>query len=232
MTSHARMRAAIVETQNGPFRIVDVARPEPAKGEVLVRIQASGVNPLDTTIRAGAAAHARHPMPAILGLDLAGAVAAVGEGVTGFRVGDEVFGLTGGGGGHQGSLAEFAAVDARLLAPKPSNISMREAAAIPLVFITAWEGLVDRAHVGAGERVLVQGGAGGVGHMAVQIARAFGAEVFAARGATTSALSGQRRSISKRKPSTAMSRATPPERDLTSSTIPAAEKSWMHRLRR
>jgi NADPH:quinone reductase-like Zn-dependent oxidoreductase len=183
MTSHARMKAAVVETQNGPFRIVDVARPEPAKGEVLVRIQASGVNPLDTKIRAGAAAHARHPMPAILGLDLAGTVAAIGEGATGFRVGDEVFGMTGGVGGHQGSLAEFAAVDARLLAPKPSNISMREAAAIPLVFITAWEGLVDRAHVGADARVLVQGGAGGVGHMAIQIARAFGAEVFAtARG--------------------------------------------------
>src|SRR6516225_6922548 len=96
MTSHARMRAAIVETQNGPFRIVDVARPEPAKGEVLVRIQASGVNPLDTKIRAGAAAHARHPMPAILGLDLAGTIEATGERVTRFHRGDQVYGMTGG----------------------------------------------------------------------------------------------------------------------------------------
>lgn len=179
MSRDARMKAVVVETRDGPFRIAEIARPEPGRGEVLVGVQASGVNPLDTKIRAGAAAHARHPLPAILGLDLAGTVAAVGEGVADFRVGDEVYGMTGGVGGQQGSLAEYAAVDARLLAPKPSNISMREAAAIPLVFITAWEGLVDRAHLRAGMKVLVQGGAGGVGHMAIQIARAFGAEVFA-----------------------------------------------------
>jgi NADPH:quinone reductase-like Zn-dependent oxidoreductase len=178
------MKAALVETTDGPFRIAEIARPEPRKGQVLVRIQASGVNPLDTKIRAGAAAHARHPLPAILGLDLAGTVAAVGEGVGRFRIGDEVYGMTGGVGGHQGSLAEYAAVDARLLAAKPSNISMKEAAAIPLVFITAWEGLVDRAKVSSGAKVLVQGGGGGVGHMAIQIARSFGAEVFATdRGA-------------------------------------------------
>jgi NADPH2:quinone reductase len=87
--------------------------------------------------------------------------------------------MTGGVGGLQGSLAEFVAADARLLAPKPKNLDMREAAALPLIFITAWEGLVDRAHVCAGQKVLVHGGAGGVGHIAVQIARAFDAEVFA-----------------------------------------------------
>ena len=184
MSTTAKMKAALVETTDGPFRIAEIARPEPRKGQVLVRIQASGVNPLDTKIRAGTAAHARHPLPAILGLDLAGTVVAVGEGVSGFRIGDEVYGMTGGVGGHQGSLAEYAAVDARLLAAKPSNISMKEAAAIPLVFITAWEGLVDRAKVSSGAKVLVQGGGGGVGHMAIQIARSFGAEVFATdRGA-------------------------------------------------
>lgn len=179
MREDAAMKAALVETNNGPFRIADIARPEPVKGQVLVRIHASGVNPLDTKIRAGAAAHARHPLPAVLGLDLAGTIAKVGEGVTEFRVGDEVYGMTGGVGGHQGSLAEYAVVDARLLAAKPSNISMREAAAIPLVFITAWEGLVDRARIEPGMKVLVQGGGGGVGHMAIQIARAFGADAFA-----------------------------------------------------
>ncbi|MER8786243.1 alcohol dehydrogenase catalytic domain-containing protein, partial [Mesorhizobium sp. M1006] len=148
-------------------------------GEVLVRVRASGVNPLDTKIRAGAAAHAKHPLPAILGIDLAGVVEQVGPSVTAFKRGDEVFGMTGGVGGNQGSLAQFAAVDARLLAPKPTNLSMREAAALPLVFITAWEGLVDRAKVSAGQKVLVQGGAGGVGHVAIQIAKAFGAEVYA-----------------------------------------------------
>jgi len=114
-----------------------------------------------------------------LGIDLAGTVEWVGGGVKRFRVGDEVFGMTGGVGGHQGSLAQYAAVDADLLAKKPANLSMREAAAMPLVFITAWEGLVDRAAVKAGQRVLVLGGAGGVGQMAVQIAKAFGATVFA-----------------------------------------------------
>src|SRR5262249_51845739 len=97
----------------------------------------------------------------------------------GFRKGDEVYGMTGGVGGIQGSLAEFAAVDAALLAPKPSNLTMREAAALPLIFITAWEGLVDRAQVQAGQKVLIHGGAGCVGHTAVQLARSFGAEVFA-----------------------------------------------------
>jgi NADPH2:quinone reductase len=99
--------------------------------------------------------------------------------VTAFKPGDEVYGMTGGVGGLQGSLAEFAAVDADLLAIKPANLSMREAAALPLVLITAWEGLVDRAKVHSEQKVLVHAGAGGVGHMVVQIAGAFGAEVFA-----------------------------------------------------
>ena len=137
------------------------------------------MNPLDTKIHAGAAEHARHPLPAILGIDMAGTVEALGAGVTRFRPGDEVFGMTGGVGGHQGSLAEYAAVDADLLALKPSHLSMREASVIPLGFITAWEGLVDRMAVHAGQAVLVLGGAGGVGRMAVQIARARGAEVSA-----------------------------------------------------
>jgi NADPH:quinone reductase-like Zn-dependent oxidoreductase len=146
---------------------------------VLVRISASGVNPLDTKIHAGKAAHARHPVPAILGIDLAGTVEAVGDGVAAFYRGDEVFGMTGGVGGIPGSLAQYAAVDAALLAHKPVGLAMREAAALPLVVITAWEGLVDKAGVRAGQHVLVQGGAGGVGHVAMQIARAFGASVAA-----------------------------------------------------
>lgn len=173
------MLAAIVEEHGGPFRILRLPVPVPQAGQVLVRIHASGVNPLDTKIRAGKADHARQPLPAILGMDLAGTIEAVGPGVTQFRVGDEVWGMTGGVGGQQGSLAEFAAVDAALLAPKPAKLSMREAAAIPLAFITAWEGLVDRADVQAGQTVLVQGGAGGVGHMAIQIAKARGALVYA-----------------------------------------------------
>jgi NADPH:quinone reductase-like Zn-dependent oxidoreductase len=179
MTRQSTMRAAILETHNAPLRLSTVSTPEVGPREVLVRVRASGVNPLDTKIHAGAAAHARHPLPAILGIDLAGVVEQTGRDVTRFKPGDEVYGMTGGVGGVPGSLAEFAAVDADLLAPKPANLSMREAAALPLIFITAWEGLIDRAALMAGQKVLIHGGAGGVGHVAIQIARAIGADVFA-----------------------------------------------------
>ncbi len=188
MTDHRTMSAALAETINTPLRVVTVPRPTAKAGEVLVRIHASGINPLDAKIHAGAAPHAKQPLPAILGLDLAGTVEAVGEGVARFRPDDEVYGMTGGVGGHQGSLAGFAAIDADLLAIKPANLSMREAAGLPLVIITAWEGLVDRAAVKAGQTVLVHGGAGGVGHVAIQIARAFGATVFATGSAGSQAL--------------------------------------------
>lgn len=173
------MLALVLQAANAPFAARRIARPVAGPGQVLVEIAASGVNPLDTKIRAGNAAHAKHPFPAVLGMDLAGVVRSVGAGVERFRVGDEVYGLTGGVAGLQGSLAEFAAVDADLLARKPANLSMREAAALPLITITAWEGLVDRAHTRPGQKVLVHGGAGGVGHVAVQLAKALGAEVYA-----------------------------------------------------
>ncbi|MFH9177250.1 zinc-dependent alcohol dehydrogenase family protein [Streptomyces albogriseolus] len=177
------MRAVVLEEFAGPLEVREIERPTPGEGQVLVRVHASGVNPLDTKIRAGRAAHARVRPPAVLGMDLAGQVVETGAGVSGFTPGDEVYGLTGGVGDLQGSLAQFAAVDARLLARKPATLSMREAAALPLAVITAWEGLVDRAGVRAGQKVLVHGGAGGVGSVAVQIAAARGAEVFATASA-------------------------------------------------
>jgi NADPH2:quinone reductase len=183
ISSGPTMKALLVDAPQGAFRETEIARPTAQAGQVLVRIHASGVNPLDTKIRDGKADHARHPLPAILGIDMAGTVEAVGAGVSGFRRGDAVYGMTGGVAGIQGSLAQFAAVDARLIALKPDNLSKREAAALPLAAITAWEGLVDRAGVTAGQRVLVIGGAGGVGHIAVQIAKAAGAEVYALDGA-------------------------------------------------
>jgi NADPH2:quinone reductase len=173
------MKALILHQFNTPYQLQEVENPVAAKGQVLVQIKASGVNPLDIKIKGGQAGHAKAKLPAILGIDLAGIVTAVGEGVSNFKPGDEVYGMTGGIAGIPGSLAEYAAVDADLLAIKPKNISMREAAALPLIFITAWEGLVDRARVGAGKTVLIQGGAGGVGHIGVQLAKAMGAEVFA-----------------------------------------------------
>ncbi len=179
MTLPHTMTAAVVTTRDGPFHLNQVRRPEPGPGEVLVRVEASGLNPLDLKIRAEQAAHARHPLPAILGLDLAGEVVAVGAGVEGFAPGEAVYGLIGGVGGLQGAQAQYVAVDARLLARRPTGLEARDAAALPLVAITAWEGLVDRARVEAGQSVLVQGGAGGVGHLAVQIALAKGARVYA-----------------------------------------------------
>jgi NADPH:quinone reductase-like Zn-dependent oxidoreductase len=172
------MEAYIVEEPGGSFRKTDLPRPTLKPNHVLVRTKASGVNPLDTKIRGGKAAHAKQSLPAVLGLDMAGIIEEVGPDVTAFKRGDEVFGMVGGVGGLQGTLAEFIAADVDLLAPKPSKLSMRQAAALPLVVITAWEGLVDRAKVCADQTVLVHAGAGGVGHVAVQLARAYGARVF------------------------------------------------------
>lgn len=169
----------IVETPGGEFRKTQHPSSALEANQVIVSIAASGVNPLDTKIRAAKAEHAKQPLPAVLGLDMAGTVQQVGSGVTAFRPGDEVYGMVGGVGGLQGTLAEQITVDAALLAHKPKNLSMRQAAALPLSLITAWEGLVDRANVHAGQKVLIHAGAGGVGHIAVQVARAFGAEVFA-----------------------------------------------------
>jgi len=185
MSLPTSMRALMLETYGRPLVPRQLAVPAAGPGQVLIRIAASGVNPLDLKIKAGQAPHARMPAPAVLGIDLAGTVEIVGAGVTRFQPGDAVYGMTGGVGGLQGSLAEFAAVDAELLALKPKTLDMRAAAALPLVVVTAWEGLVDRAHVRAGQKVLVQGGAGGVGHVAIQLARAHGAEVFATDGPET-----------------------------------------------
>jgi len=179
MNDSLHMRALMVDSANAPLRLASIQRPVPGAGQVLVRVAASGVNPLDGKIRSGQATHARQSLPAVLGMDLAGTIEASGEDVSDWLPGDEVYAMATGIGGVQGSLAEYAVVDARLLARKPVNLSMREAAGLPLVLITAWEGLVDRARVRAGQKVLIHGGAGGVAHVAVQIAGAFGAKVFA-----------------------------------------------------
>jgi len=172
------MKALILENYGSPFIIKDIDCPVPKDNEVLVMIKAASVNPLDVKIKEGKAAHAKTILPAILGIDMAGVVVYAGKDVKKFKAGDAVYGMTGGIAGVQGSLAEYAAVDADLLALKPQNLSMAEAAAIPLGFITAWEGLVDRANIGEGKTVLIHGGSGGVGHLAVQIAVAKGAKVF------------------------------------------------------
>ena len=170
--------AWLVEEPGGAFRKIEMAHTALREKHVRVRIAAAGVNPLDTKIRLGKAAHARQPLPAVLGLDMAGTVEAIGTEVTAFKPGDEVYGMVGGVGGLQGTLAQAIDVDADLLAHKPKNLSMREAAALPLAVITSWEALIDQGKVREGQSVLIHGGAGGVGHVAVQIALAHGAEVF------------------------------------------------------
>lgn len=173
------MQALVVDAIDAPLRLTIIPKPVAGVGQVLVRVKASGLNPLDAKIRAGQAAHAQQPLPAVIGVDLAGTVEAIGPLAGEWQVGDDVYALGAGIGGIQGALAEYAVVDARLLARKPRSLSMREAAVLPLVLITAWEGLVDRAQIGSGHTVLIQGGAGGVGHVAVQLAIAYGADVYA-----------------------------------------------------
>lgn len=161
------------------FEQAEVDKPVAKPGHVLVRIAATSVNTVDTMIRnMGTDLPLSPALPAVLGMDFAGTVEAVGEGVAGFEIGDEVYGCAGGLLGLQGTLARYICADARLVAHKPKALSMREAAALPLVGITAYEGLT-RANVSKGQKVLIQGGAGGVGHVAVQLANHMGADVTA-----------------------------------------------------
>ena len=171
------MRAQIIPAWGGTenFEAATLPDPAPGPGEVLMQIAASSVNPADHKLRQAGPPIAPE-LPAVLGCDAAGRVLALGEGVEGFAPGDEVYGCVGGVRGVPGCYAEMIAADARLLAPKPASLTLREAAALPLVTITAWEGL-DRAGVRAGQSVLVHGGAGGVGHVAIQLAKARGAVV-------------------------------------------------------
>jgi NADPH2:quinone reductase len=183
MATQPNMQLLQITEANGSFKLIEQAIPQPGAGQVLVKVAASGINPLDLKIRAGQAAHAKQPFPAVLGIDMAGEVVATGPDIKQFTVTDKVYGMTGGVAGQQGALARYQLVDADLLARVPANISLRQAAAMPLAVITAWEGLINRAKVAAGHKVLVQGGAGGVGHVAVQLAKAFGAEVYATASA-------------------------------------------------
>jgi NADPH:quinone reductase len=170
------MRAQLLRQFGGPenFDLVDIAEPPVRPGTVLVRVAATSVNQVDVKILEGLPIGP--DLPAALGADLAGTVEKIGGGVMGFSVGDEVYGCAGGVKGQGGALAEYMAADARLLAPKPRNLTMHEAAALPLVAITAWDAL-ERSALAAADHILIHGGVGGVGHVAVQLAKASGARV-------------------------------------------------------
>ncbi|MFT4547845.1 MAG: NADPH2:quinone reductase [Verrucomicrobiales bacterium] len=175
------MKAIVINEFGGPevFVEAEVPKPELRDGHLLVRVKASSVNPVDYKVRAGLIPPITPKFPAVLGCDVAGVVDEVGAGVTDFSVGDEVYFCAGSPDGIGGALAEFCLVDAAQVAKKPQLLGFEEAAALPLVMITAWDGLIDRADVGPGMKVLVHGATGGVGHAAVQLVKGTGAEVFA-----------------------------------------------------
>lgn len=173
------MKAVLMTAAGSPdvLQLADVPTPTLQTGmDLLVRLKAAGVNPIDTKLRKRETFYPDQ-MPAILGCDGAGIVEAVGSAVQKFRPGDEVYFCNGGLGGHPGTYAEWAVVDERFAARKPASISFAAAAAAPLVLITAWEALYDRARLQAGQRVLIHAGAGGVGHVAIQLAKLQGAIV-------------------------------------------------------
>lgn len=176
------MLAISQDELGGPevLKPVTLPRPEPGLGEILVRVHAASVNPVDSYGReAGMFVSAP---PFVLGWDVSGTVEAVGPGVTLHQPGDEVFGMLPFPHGH-GAHAQYAVGPARVFVPKPARLDHVHAAALPLAGLTAWQALVETAHVGEGSRVLINGAAGGVGHLAVQIAKARGAYVIAVASA-------------------------------------------------
>ncbi len=175
------MKAMVIRRFGAPevFELAETEKPVSQPGDVLIKVASSSVNPIDTKIRSGAVAAVSPDFPAVLHGDVAGVVEEIGDGVTSLKPGDEVYAIAGGIKGLGGALAEYMVADADLVAPKPKNLSMTEAGALPLVTITAWNAIVDRANVRPGQKVLVHGGTGGVGHIGVQLAKQAGAEVYA-----------------------------------------------------
>jgi NADPH:quinone reductase-like Zn-dependent oxidoreductase len=176
MANDTLMRAVRLHEYGPPSVLVvdTIERPEPKAGEVLIRVRFAGVNPIDWKLRAGyLKQYMPVTLPTIPGLDVAGTVEAVGEGVTGFAAGDGVFGR------GAGTYAEFAVAPVATIAQIPDGVSFEQAATLHVGGVTAWLGVIDGADVQAGQRLLVQGGAGGVGSMAVQLGHWKGANVIA-----------------------------------------------------
>ena len=178
------MRAIVQHSFGGPevLELEERPRPEPIATEIRVRVQAAGVNPVDWKTRAGLGAAAQWGMPLTVGWDVAGVVDAVGPGVTRFAVGDPVFGMPWFP-RQAAAYAEYVTAPSRHFARRPEQLGVVEAGGLPLAGLTAWQCLVDVARVQPGQRVLVHAGAGGVGHLAVQIAKARGAHVVATASA-------------------------------------------------
>ena len=153
----------------------DVPKPEPGRGEVVVRVKAAGIGPWDALIRRGESV-LEQPLPLVLGSDLSGVVDSIGVGVEVLKVGDEVFGVT--NERFTGAYAEYAVAKATMLAPKPKSLNHTHAASVPVVAVTAWQMVFDFAQLSSGQAVLIHGGAGNVGGYAVQLAKRAGAVVI------------------------------------------------------
>jgi NADPH:quinone reductase-like Zn-dependent oxidoreductase len=174
------MKAIVLHEYGGPetLRYEDAPRPDPKDDEVLIRVIAASVNPVDVAIRSGKYAEYFHTtLPLIPGMDAAGVVEKAGSKITKLKVGDPVyafFTLR-----EEGGYAEFAVAKENEVSRKPQSITYEQAAAVPAAGSTAWQALIDAARLSAGQTVLIHGGSGGVGHLAIQIAKARGARVIA-----------------------------------------------------
>ncbi|MGR9051388.1 MAG: zinc-dependent alcohol dehydrogenase family protein [Gammaproteobacteria bacterium] len=181
---------AVVMTQTGGPEVLQVTELDEPKierpSELKIQLKAAGVNPIDTKVRKNGLFY-ENALPAVLGCDGAGIVTEVGADVRAFTPGDQVWFCHGGLGREQGNYAEYTVIDSRWVAPKPSTLSFAEAAAMPLVSITAWGALFDRGRLEAGQTVLIHAGAGGVGHVAVQLAKINGARVLTTVGSEAKA---------------------------------------------
>src|SRR6266513_1143486 len=180
LSAESTMKAVVIHEYGGPevLKYEDVPRPEPKEDQILVRVIAAGLNPVDGLIRSGMfAKYEKAVFPMILGADIAGVVEKAGSEVTKFKAGDPVFAYASlkSGGGY----AEYALTTEREAAPKTKVLTYVEAAAVPVVALTAWQALIDTAKLSAGQTVLIHGGSGGVGTFAIQIAKARGARVIA-----------------------------------------------------
>ncbi|MBI9079662.1 MAG: zinc-dependent alcohol dehydrogenase family protein [Pseudodesulfovibrio sp.] len=174
------MKAMLLEQYGSEYAFVEheIERPEPRPGEVLVKVAGTSLNPVDNKIATmGEQLIFSPPLPAILGMDMSGVVVDVGSGMSRFKLGDKVFGCAGGVGRLPGALAEYMIADERLIAPAPHFMDLVEAATLPLASITAWLALFGKASLKAGQSLLVHGGTGGVGHIAVQLGVYAGATV-------------------------------------------------------
>jgi NADPH:quinone reductase len=174
------MKAQVITQFGSPsvFNLTTILKPVLRPGHVIIKVCASSVNQIDCKIRQGLVAGIAPEFPAVLHGDVSGIIEEVAADVTHFKIGDEVYGCAGGLKGSSGALAEFMLADAKLLAKKPKSLSLLNAAALPLVAITAWEALFTKAQLSKGKKILIHGGVGGVGHIAVQLAKWAGAEVY------------------------------------------------------